>query len=203
MAPVLLFSFLAWLNTLDLTVSLCEGQSTELHLFSHPKPLEDPQTFSAIPNFRELTLQDLGVVFLKSPFWGFRWKIWDLPHLFLPSWERLGISTNGCMHPQSLQLCLTLCDPVDCSPPGSSVHKDYPVKNAGVGCHALLQAIFLTQGLNPCLLHLLHWLAGSLPLGPPGYQWVFSEIYSPYLDPAYYIWFAWGIEELLTLRFSL
>ena len=26
------------------------------------------------------------------------------------------------MHPQSLQLCLTLCDPMDCSPPGSSVH---------------------------------------------------------------------------------
>ena len=29
-------------------------------------------------------------------------------------------------------------------------------KNTGVGCHFLLQGIFLTQGLNPCLLHLLH-----------------------------------------------
>ena len=28
--------------------------------------------------------------------------------------------------------------------------------------------IFLTQGSNPCLLHLLHWQAGSLPLAPPG-----------------------------------
>ena len=27
-----------------------------------------------------------------------------------------------CVHAQSLQLCLTLCDPMDCSPPGSSVH---------------------------------------------------------------------------------
>ena len=27
-----------------------------------------------------------------------------------------------CKHAQSLQSCLTLCDPVDCSPPGSSVH---------------------------------------------------------------------------------
>ena len=35
-------------------------------------------------------------------------------------------------------------------------------------CHALLQGIFLTQGSNPCLLHLLHWQAGSLPLVPPG-----------------------------------
>ena len=32
-----------------------------------------------------------------------------------------------------------------------------------MGCHALLQVIFLTQGLNPCLLCLLHWQAGSLP----------------------------------------
>ena len=51
------------------------------------------------------------------------------------------------------QTCLTLCDPMDCSPPGSSVHGDYPGKNTRVGCHALLQGIFLTQGLNPGLLH--------------------------------------------------
>ena len=36
------------------------------------------------------------------------------------------------------QLCLTLCDPMDCGPPGSSVHGDSPGKNIGVGCHALL-----------------------------------------------------------------
>ena len=35
-------------------------------------------------------------------------------------------------------------------------------------CHALLQGFFLTQGLNPCLLCLLHWQVGSLPLTPPG-----------------------------------
>ena len=33
-----------------------------------------------------------------------------------------------------------------------------------MGCHALLQGIFQTQGSNPRLLHLLHWQAGSLPL---------------------------------------
>ena len=32
------------------------------------------------------------------------------------------ISKCACMHPKSLQSCLTLCDPVDCSPLGSSVH---------------------------------------------------------------------------------
>ena len=51
------------------------------------------------------------------------------------------------------QSCLTLCDPMDCSPPGSSVHGDSPGKITGVGGHALLQGIFPTQGLNPGLLH--------------------------------------------------
>ena len=32
------------------------------------------------------------------------------------------------------QSCLTLCDPLDCSLPGSSVHGDSPGKNTGVGC---------------------------------------------------------------------
>ena len=50
-----------------------------------------------------------------------------------------------------VQLCPTLCDPLDCSPPGSSVNGDSPGKNTGVGCHALLQGIFPTQGLNPGL----------------------------------------------------
>ena len=40
-----------------------------------------------------------------------------------------------------------------CSPPGSSVHRDSPGRNTEVGCHALLQGIFPTQGLNPCLPH--------------------------------------------------
>ena len=41
-------------------------------------------------------------------------------------------------------------------------------KNTGVGCHLLLQVIFLTQRSNWHLLGLLHWQAGSLPLMPPG-----------------------------------
>ena len=39
---------------------------------------------------------------------------------------------------KSLQLCLTLCDPIDGSPPGSRPW-DSPGKNTGVGCHFLLQ----------------------------------------------------------------
>ena len=68
---------------------------------------------------------------------------------------------HACMQAKSLQLCLTLCFAKDISPPGSSVHGILQAKNTGVGCQALLQVIFSTQGLNP-------GLSGSLPLAPPG-----------------------------------
>ena len=55
-----------------------------------------------------------------------------------------------------LQLYPTLYNPMDCGPPGSSVHGDSAGKNSGVGCHALLQGIFPTQGSNPRLSGLLH-----------------------------------------------
>ena len=45
------------------------------------------------------------------------------------------------MHAKSLQSCLTLCDPMDCSPPGSTVHGDSSGQNTGVGCCFLLQEI--------------------------------------------------------------
>ena len=45
---------------------------------------------------------------------------------------------------------------------------DSPGKNTRVGCHALLQRIFPTQGSNPSLLCLLHWQESSLSPVPPG-----------------------------------
>ena len=39
---------------------------------------------------------------------------------------------------------------------------DFPGKNTGVGCHFLLQGIFLTQGSNPSLLQckqIIYWLS--------------------------------------------
>ena len=73
-----------------------------------------------------------------------------------------------CVCAKLLQSRPTLCDPMDCSLPGSSVHGNSLGKNTGVGPHALLQGIFLTKGSNPCLLYLLHWQADSLPLEPSG-----------------------------------
>ena len=49
---------------------------------------------------------------------------------------------------------------------------DSPGKSTGVGRHFLLHGIFPTQGSNPCLLHLLHWQMGSLPLAPPGKHFI-------------------------------
>ena len=67
-----------------------------------------------------------------------------------------------------LQLCLTLWDPMDCNPIGSSLRGIFSGQNTEMGCCALLQGIFRTQGSNPHLLHLLHWQMGTVPLGPPG-----------------------------------
>ena len=51
------------------------------------------------------------------------------------------------------QLCPILCYRMDCTLPGSSVQWDSSGNNTGMGCHALLQGIFPTQGSNPGLPH--------------------------------------------------
>ena len=61
-----------------------------------------------------------------------------------------------CVHAKSLQSCLTLCDHMDCSLPSSSCLWDFLGKNTGVGCHALLQGIFPTQGSTLRLLWFLY-----------------------------------------------
>ena len=80
----------------------------------------------------------------------------------------LKLPSTPCVLCVVAQSCPALCDPTDCSPPGSSVHWDSPGQNAGVGCQALLQGIFPTQGSNPGLAHcrrILYRLShqGSLP----------------------------------------
>ena len=73
----------------------------------------------------------------------------------LHTWKTRNItylSTTCCMHAESLQLCPTLCNPMNCSPPDSCVHGDSPGKNTGVDHRAFLREIFPTYGLNPCLM---------------------------------------------------
>ena len=70
------------------------------------------------------------------------------------------------MHARLIQVCLTLCDPMDCSLTGFSVHGILQARI--LEWAALLQGIFLSQGSHLHLLWLHHWQADSLPLAPPG-----------------------------------
>ena len=89
--------------------------------------------------------------------------------------------------------CLTLCNPMVCSLPDSSVHGIFPArilewnsprKNTEVGCHSLLQGIFPAQGSNLCLLHCTQILYCLSPQGSPGkvptsylsYTWQYTYI---------------------------
>ena len=65
------------------------------------------------------------------------------------------------------QSWLTLGNPMDCSPTRLLCPWDSPSKNTGVGCHTVLQGIFLTQGSN---WRLLRWRADSVPLTHWGSQ---------------------------------
>ena len=88
---------------------------------------------------------------------------------WVKEWSPLSSSACTCML-KSLQSCLTLWDPLDCSPLGTTLDClwDSPGKNTGVGCHALLQGIFPTQRSNLCLLIcrqiLYHWCHLGSPL---------------------------------------
>ena len=66
----------------------------------------------------------------------------------------------------------TLCDPIDCSPPGSSVHGVFLAIITGMGCQALLQVIFPTQGSNPGLLHYRQILYGLSHQRIHSHTWV-------------------------------
>ena len=101
--------------------------------------------------------------FLAGPYWGHT-ACWIEPSTLL-CWIAM------CC-PKLLQSCPSFCNPMDWA------HQ--PGKNTGVGCHALLQGIFLTQGPNPCLLGLLHCQADSLPRAPPGKPSATTHLSTPH-----------------------
>ena len=70
-----------------------------------------------------------------------------------------------CCYCLAAKSCPTLCDPMDCSPPGFPVHGISPGKNIGVGCHFLPQGLLLTQRSNS---YFLPWQVDSLPLSHQG-----------------------------------
>ena len=69
-------------------------------------------------------------------------QIW----VFIKEYKNTNLKRYVC----ASQLCLTLCDPMDTR----LLHPwDFLGKSTRVGCHFLLQGIFLTQGSNPGLPH--------------------------------------------------
>ena len=114
----------------------------------------------------------LSMRFSRQEYWsGLPFpSLWNLPNAGIepgsPTLEADALTSEPPGKPCSYkvkwselaQSCPTLCDPMDCSLPGSSLQGilppwDFPGKSTGVGCHFLLQGIFLTQGLNPDLPH--------------------------------------------------
>ena len=87
-------------------------------------------------------------------FWdslsGYLLELFGRLNVYMVKFKAVLIFTMLCLVTKS---CLTLCEPMNCSLPGSSVHGNSPGKNTGVGCHAFLQGIFLTQGSNLGLMH--------------------------------------------------
>ena len=93
-------------------------------------------------------------------------------------------SMHTYLYPHSLfirevtQSCPILCDPMDCSPPGSSVHGVFQARGLEVGCHFLLQGIFLTQGLNPGIPHCRQML---YPPSHQGSPWTLISLFLEHL----------------------
>ena len=101
----------------------------------------------------------------ESPMWVYR-----KGPLFLLDWkssrvDRRPLGKNTCIRSQSY---LTLSRPHGLSSSELLCPKDSPGKNAGVGCHAILKWIFLTQGSNMRLLHCRQIL---YTLSHPGSPW--------------------------------
>ena len=73
-----------------------------------------------------------------------------------------------CMRAKSHQSCPTLCNPMDCSPPGSSVHGILQQRILEWVATPFSRGSFWPTDRTHHLSHLLHWQASSLPLAPSG-----------------------------------
>ena len=110
----------------------------------------------------------------------FKKTLWPLKNLsyssFLISRDtfrlQLCLYMSMCACGHGAHSCLTLFDPVDYSPPGSSVHGILQARTLECVAISFSMGFFLTQGSNPHLLWLLHWQAGSLALSHLGSNYV-------------------------------
>ena len=75
-----------------------------------------------------------------------------------------------------LQLCPSLCNSMDCSPPGSSVHGILQARILEWVAMLSSRASSWFRGQIHISLYLLHWQAKSLPLAPLGKPYVNNKI---------------------------
>ena len=92
-------------------------------------------------------LEQVAISFFKESF-----QPKDQTHISCITSRFFTTEPPGLLLLLSHSVISNILQPMDCSLPGSSVHGDSPGKNTGMGCHALLQGIFLTQRSNPDLL---------------------------------------------------
>ena len=59
-----------------------------------------------------------------------------------------------CVHAKSLEACLTLCNPLDYNPPGSSVHGVLQARTLGkVACLPPMECLLLLSCFSPVRLY--------------------------------------------------
>ena len=108
---------------------------------------------------------------------GLEEPVWPRPFRVTMNFEDSCISNQRCKPlelkagaaataAKSLQLCSTLCDPIDGSPPGSPIPGITPGKNAGVGCHFLLQCMKMKSESKVAQSYLT--LSDPMDYGLPG-----------------------------------
>ena len=90
------------------------------------------------------------------------------------------VCVHTCARDQS---CLTLCNLMNCSLPGFSVHGIFQARILEQVATSYSRGIFPTQGSNPCILPLLHWQVDSLPLAlhAKPFNTIYVSLYKSFL----------------------
>ena len=112
--------------------------------------IEHPLAFtfpSLVALIRNCTIPQLSGLLLAQSTTGLSFEG------MMPCLTNLYVRCLACSVTQS---CLTLCDPTDCSPPGSSVHGILQARILEWIAISSSRGIFSTRGSNLSLLHLLH-----------------------------------------------
>ena len=121
-------------------------------------PFRDDSYFQVIDAEFDLGTRGPELLFLISCFSSALRISWSIS---------LSLSFQQWMHVQSLQSCATLCDPVNCSLPGSSVHGIFQARILEWVVISFSRGVFLTQvslRLLLCRWILYHWSTGEAPL---------------------------------------